>query len=242
MRRFDEASRYLDRAVSLQPSVMEPYIRRVLLPIAAAGDTVGARTELEAYRDRLTPQATARLEGTLAFYRGDLSGAAERLESMEPRDHRMLGLVYHAMGRLDQAETEGAALYETAEASLQSLERSGLGQQPGLQARLRSELAVAEALRGRRLRAFREGLAAVETVPLSRDAVDGADHLRPDPVTAPAGSHLRRPSHAPGFPAGRGRGRMRWHTDSNFSTGSGISWFERGQDPFRERDRSDPDN
>jgi TolB-like protein/Flp pilus assembly protein TadD len=177
MRRFDEASRYLDRAVSLQPSVMEPYIRRVLLPIAAAGDTVGARTELEAYRDRLTPQATARLEGTLAFYRGDLSGAAERLESMEPRDHRMLGLVYHAMGRLDQAETEGAALYETAEASLQSLERSGLGQQPGLQARLRSELAVAEALRGRRLRAFREGLAAVETVPLSRDAVDGADHL-----------------------------------------------------------------
>jgi tetratricopeptide (TPR) repeat protein len=119
----------------------------------------------------------AHAEGTLAYFRGDLVGAAERLEGVEPRDHRLLGLVYHAMGRLDRAQAEGDSLYQSTEASMQSLEHGGLELQLGLQARLRADLAVAEALRGRRLRAFREGLAAVETVPVSRDAVDGADHL-----------------------------------------------------------------
>ena len=177
MRRFEEASRYLDRAISLQPSVAEPYVRKVMLPIQAAGDTVGARRVLETFRDRLDADVVAHAEGTLAYFRGDLVGAAERLEGVEPRDHRLLGLVYHAMGRLDRAQAEGDSLYQSTEASMQSLEHGGLELQLGLQARLRADLAVAEALRGRRLRAFREGLAAVETVPVSRDAVDGADHL-----------------------------------------------------------------
>ncbi len=177
MRRFDEADRYLDQAISLQPTVMEPYRDKVVMRIHAAGDTVGARATFDSFADRLNPVTRGALEVELAYYRGDLEGAVELADSLEVDDPMLMGILYHGLGRMDEAAAQGDTLLARATADLESLNRAGLGVQVGLRARLQASMALAEALRGRRLGAYREGLAAVEAIPVSRDAMDGADHL-----------------------------------------------------------------
>jgi TolB-like protein/Tfp pilus assembly protein PilF len=177
MRRFDEAEAYLDQAIALAPALRAPYRDKILLQVTARGDTAAARATLEGYAAALDPDVTLELEGILAYYRGDLEAAVDRLTRTNVRNHRVLGLAYHALGRLDLAVAQGDSLGMAATAALASLEESGIALQPGLQARAQSDLALAEALGGRRRRAFRAALAAVEILPLSVDAVDGADHL-----------------------------------------------------------------
>jgi tetratricopeptide (TPR) repeat protein len=177
MRRFEEAEGYLDQAISLAPAVEEPYRDKILLQASARGDTLGARRTLESYASALDPDVAVEMEGILAYYRGDLDAAVESLNGTNVRNHRILGLAYHAMGRLDLAAVQGDSLGLAATAALASLEESGIALQPGLQARAQSDLALAEALGGRRRAAFRAAFAAVEILPLAVDAVDGADHL-----------------------------------------------------------------
>jgi len=177
MRRFDEAERYLDQAISLQPTVMGPYRDKVLLRIQATGDTVGARTTLGSFAPRLERETADALGVELAYYRGDLAGAAALMDSTGAGGFALRGMVYHGLGRLDQAAAEGDSLRVRTLEALEVLAAGGRGLQVGLRARFQADLALAEALRGRHLGAYRAGRAAVEAVPVSRDAVEGADHL-----------------------------------------------------------------
>ncbi len=178
MRRFAEAERYYDRAISIAPDLPAAYRERLVSRVTAAGDTVGARRLLEESRGTLDPDLYGELESILAFYRGDLESALRLRREHRPQDHEALGTLHLLLGHREEAAQFGDSLLARMQPP-----RSGPSRNPGfVQTRVVAEtharMGMAYVLRGDHTLAIKEGTRAAALLPISADAFAGAEHVR----------------------------------------------------------------
>ena len=173
MRRYEEADRYLDTSISLNPGQTFGYLARAANYWYWKGDTEMARAVLAKMPQRTAPiaiqsqflQEILERDYTAALYR--LSSTS--IEIFEVGDEYIPkslyeGLAYQLMGRPDRAR----ASYDDARVVLENV----LEELPD-DARVHSPLGIAYAGLGRKEEAIREGKLAVELYPISEDAIGG---------------------------------------------------------------------
>jgi serine/threonine protein kinase/tetratricopeptide (TPR) repeat protein len=178
LRKFPEAERYFDRAISLSPDWPVPYSLKALLYLRWNGNIHGARSVLEEAANR-----KIRNQDILITYaavnvdvvEGRFEDALQRLSEMEPNQIDVQEVYFPAellkasiYGYLKRPKEERIA-YET---SRQLLERASR-EHPD-DARLHGALGLAYAGLGRKDEALREGKLAIELLPLSKDALRGS--------------------------------------------------------------------
>lgn len=178
LRKFPEAERHFDRAISLSPDWPVPYSLKALLYLRWNGNIQGARSVLEEAASR-----KIRNQDILITYaainvdvvEGRFEDALRRLSEMEPKQidvqevyfpsELLKAMIY---GYLKRPKEERIA-YET---SRQLLERASR-EHPD-DARLHGALGVTYAGIGRKDEALREGRLAIELLPISKDALRGS--------------------------------------------------------------------
>ena len=178
LRMYTEAEEYYDRAISLAPDVAEPYIRKAWIHIYKTGVIEKGRQVLNN-----ASKYVNREEFTWSFvhfdiYDGHYEEALERLASIQEEAYKgatvytpkeaVVGLIYDLMGQSDQARTH----YETARTLLEKM----VQERPD-DTRIHAELGEVYAHLGLKGEALGEGQAAVDLLPLSRDALDGPAYL-----------------------------------------------------------------
>ena len=173
LRRYDEAVRYSDLAISAAPDAVEPYLYKAVFEWHWNGRVRQARATLQAMPSTDDP-LVAELWFLQEFFERNYSKALERLSSLTLEsfvgDTRFTPRsLYEAQAYklLDEPELARAA-YEDARTIL---ERK-LEKQPD-DFRLHRALGIAYAGLGRKEEAVREGKRAVELYPISLDPYSG---------------------------------------------------------------------
>jgi TolB-like protein/Flp pilus assembly protein TadD len=178
MRNYPEAERYADRAISLTPDLLEPLGRKAWIYVSWQGNTEKARAILEEVTHGVGTKDYFRsvvLRWILIdIFEGKYQDALDRLASVPsvafetqfyflPKD-QLNAQIY---GLMDQPDLERAH-YDSARAILESK----IEAQPE-DSRLHSALGIAYAGLGRKEDALREGILAVDLLPVSREAWRG---------------------------------------------------------------------
>ncbi|MCH7498297.1 MAG: tetratricopeptide repeat protein [Candidatus Marinimicrobia bacterium] len=176
MRNYQEAERYLDRAISLTPDWLSPYHSKAWLYLRWEGSPDKARTVLEQASEAMdsADPVIFYLRVLLDLFDGIYQAALERLASASseafdsqfyfiPRDQ-----LYAQIYGLSNQPREEQASYESA----QSLLEIKVQDQPD-DARFHSALGIAFAGLGRKKEAIREGKRSVDLMPISKDALRG---------------------------------------------------------------------
>jgi len=168
-----------DRAIILAPEQVQPYLDKVWLYVRWDGSTTRARAVLaQAERAGIGNQSTAywrvlleifdrRYEAALALLS---SGLPDILESDDARfvpRAQLKALIYSLTNRYDLART----CFD----SVRMIAATQVARDPE-DSRARTALGIAYAGLGRRQDAIREGLKAIELMPLQRDAFKGYHH------------------------------------------------------------------
>ena len=178
LRLYKEAEDYFDLAISLAPDIAENYINKAWTYIYKTGDTESARQVLDNASKRVHRGAFLWDLIYLDIYDEHHQDALDKLafiqeEVMKGSTYYMpkeviTGWIYKLMGQADQARTH----FEKARTLLEKMaqERSG-------DARIHAELGKVYAHLGLKDDAIREGQAAVDLIPVSRDAMVGPDYL-----------------------------------------------------------------
>ena len=180
LRRYEEAGTYYNRALALQPDLVEATLAIAMIPVWSSGDTRPMRTLVEGipagfdpwglvtmlrwyveYDDRDYAAALeVMLHSQLEYFEWGSSGMAELFV---PRT-LFVGLCYAGMGQIEMAKA-------AADSASRDLEMR-LRERPD-DPRLHSSLSSALALLGHKEEAIREAQRALELEPISKDAVDG---------------------------------------------------------------------
>ena len=175
MRDYADAIRYMDRTTALNPQWTGMYADGAMYLVAWRGDVAGARQRIE---EALAKPDGGNVIGRLRFHAGMLIGSS-------PSDSVLVGRLTpdnfggdtseFLVWKADWARHRGNASRRLtyADSARTILERR-VAADPG-EARTRMLLAIDYALLGRKADALREASRATETLPVSRDAWDGAD-------------------------------------------------------------------
>jgi serine/threonine-protein kinase len=189
MRRFDEAERNLNEAISLSPHLSAAYVRKAHVLLARDGDVDAARQVLSEMSRRTNLAEAAEfglIQGTLWTAEFRLfpntftevfdvfeSGPVERYRRMQPAiiatAHLARAIVYEAMGDGQSA----SARYDSARVYFERIILSN--PQSAFVCMYHSNLGRAYAGLGRCEEAIREGEEAVQVLPISKDAYMGTD-------------------------------------------------------------------
>ena len=176
MRDYQEAERYLDRAISLTPDWLPPYQSKAWLYLRWEGSPEKARTVLEQVSEAMdsADPVIFYLWVLLDLYDGNYQAALERLsstssEAFESQFYFIPKAQLYAQiyGLLNQPKEE-QAYYD----STQSLLEIKVQEQPE-DARFHSALGIAFAGLGRKEEAIRAGKRSVDLMPISKDAWRG---------------------------------------------------------------------
>lgn len=179
MRRFEEAEDYLDRAIALVPQMVFPYIEKALMYIAWDGDAVRAEAVLEEATGRIqgaeflgaTPFSLVRVMPEV--YAPVIGGIHLSAPGIDTASDTIFCYLYKAeLGLARGNALEAYTLSDTVAAFLE--ER--LARQPNA-GYLHSYLGIALSTIGRHGDAVREAKAAVDLLPISKDAVSGPYHV-----------------------------------------------------------------
>jgi len=176
LRRYPEALRFADLAVSLAPEA-GTYLNKVFIQLEADGSTRAARETLKKIDRRDFPEVAA-LESYFDMVDGRFEEALAKLEQF-PRDvldvpdfyrpkSLLAGMIYLAMN--DRARARASC-----ESARQALEKE-IVRSPR-DARMRSALGLALACLGRKDEAVRQARLAADITPVSNDALDGPAYL-----------------------------------------------------------------
>jgi serine/threonine-protein kinase len=193
LRRYEEAERTWDQVLALNPRDGSTRYWKALLLLDKRGDFPRARRFLEASADILGPTSAALLTARLSFYEREYDAGIAALEGqpVEPDSPAAtpfaLALLSRWAGRESETRVWADSLQRVADRSFAELEA---GSDPFVQRA--EELAFrgsAHAFSGRVAEAERDARRALEILPLSRDAVDGARiHLQVAGVYVLAGN------------------------------------------------------
>jgi serine/threonine-protein kinase len=174
IRLYEEAERYLDRAISISPDVPDSYWKKAQNRISRTGRTESARQVLEEALKRVNSEEISWNLVYIDIYEGKYQDALDRLSfiredvwedqnSYRPKD-AIRGFIYELMGQPDKAR----ALYENARIILEK-KTNELPDDP----RIHAELGNILAHLGVKREAIQEGKKAVDLLPISRDAWRG---------------------------------------------------------------------
>jgi TolB-like protein/Tfp pilus assembly protein PilF len=176
MRRYPEALRYFDRAISLAPDVIRPYAWKARLHVTWQGDTATARAVL----DQAARRIDSRVLDTrvwehwtlLRVLEGNGAAALERLATLDLDSafyHLAAGELFSLMERPEPAR----AHYDSARSILEA-RVAAMPDEP----RFHANLGLAYAGLGRAEEAVREGLRAVEIMPYAANAFHSAEWVQ----------------------------------------------------------------
>jgi serine/threonine-protein kinase len=173
MRRYAEALRYFDRATSLAPDVIRPYVWRARLFVTWHGDTASARTVLDEAERRIAVRSrdTRAWEHwtLIRLLEGSAEAALGQLATLD-FDTAMFHLAAAEVYSLLARQPEARAHYDSARVVLEA-RVAAAPQQP----RPHSYLGLAYAGLGRAEEAVDEGRRAVDLMPYARNAFHSAE-------------------------------------------------------------------
>jgi len=182
LRDYARANRSFDRVLALEPDNQDALIYGFMYRLESEGDLAGAERYLAENAQRFEPGLYALLAANLAYYERDFSGGVSGL-AWAPGDpdfphFELFYRALHARGAGQEAEALAWAdsLRAAAEWDL-TRARAAAADPFGLQAKSLAWRGVANALLGRRAEASGDAARAAELLPLSRDAVEGAEVL-----------------------------------------------------------------
>ncbi len=187
MRNYDEAERYLNQALALDPQQVRPNVLRVQLPIYRSGDIDGARVELEEAMARAG--RSRMLDGFVCGLRQGpyvriLSAEFDELlqDSMASEDlrHDCLPSFYGQKARIARALGQlqtSRAYYDSALAIYES-ELDEVEERPSGEHFTWRFIGLYSAYAGDTARAIEAANRAVELLPLSQDAFGGPAALQ----------------------------------------------------------------
>ncbi len=177
LRKYPEAERYFNRAISLAPDQTEPYHRKASLYLRPQGNTENARAVLEEALQNTKSAAEDAdiviLQVEIDVFDRNYPEALDRLSLKSEHINNRLyfipsalryALIYGYMNKKEPAKK----YYDEA----QSILESKIEEQPGDE-RFHSSLGIAYAGLGRKEDAIREGKLAVELLPVTKDAWRG---------------------------------------------------------------------
>ncbi len=179
MRRFEEAERYFELAQTLAPEVAAVYQNLLAVRLAETRDTAAARSFVEELPRSVSPRIRESLRAMLAYYRRDFQRARFAADPQGPggRNFERLALLYSLMGQEELQTAYADSLRQSSQAVLDEAGRNRGAVQSGVIARAHAKLGVAYALLGDEVNAWVEGSSAVNLLPVSTDAYEGADLL-----------------------------------------------------------------
>jgi TolB-like protein/Flp pilus assembly protein TadD len=177
MRRYPEALRLIDSALSLAPDAAGPLLSKTFLQVDMDGNTRGARETLKRINRRDFPEAPA-VEALLDTLDGRFGEALRRLAEFPgdvldaPDVYRpkalLAGYIYLSLNDRPRA-------HASCESARQLLERE-IARSPR-DTRMRAALGLTLACLGRKEEAVREARLAADIMPVSSDAIDGPKYL-----------------------------------------------------------------
>jgi len=175
MRDYSEAEGHFERAISLAPDQLRPYVWMARLYMTWQGDTAKVRPLLQ-QAERADPLGLdPQVWWHWALYR-ILDGASQQTLERLSEVRADSALYYSARAELYGLMNRPLLMrahYDSARGVLESRAR----EQPD-EARFHSELGLAYAGLGRKNEAIREGELAVELLPISKEALIGSDWVR----------------------------------------------------------------
>ncbi len=182
LREHGRAIRAFDRVAELTSDNQDALVFRFMYLLERQGDLLGAQRYLAENAQRFEPGLYAVLAADLAYSQRDYEGGFSGLDRapIDP-DFPQAALFYRAvLSRGAGRERDAVAWADSLRASAErDIERArGASTDPfGLEAKSLGWRGVAYALQGRRADAARDAARAVELMPVSRDAVEGAEVL-----------------------------------------------------------------
>jgi len=180
MRRYSEAFGQFDRSLAIQPGYWGALCDAALVHVLSDGQIDKANEALAEIPGDVDPQGQVRFTRfKIAMWSRDFQAALKVLDSAPDwlrnnPGHRpvansvLWGQAVEASGQVEAAH----AAYERAISLLEAAINSGAGESS-----IRASLGQAYAALGRKTDAVREGLKAVELLPVSADAFDGPVYL-----------------------------------------------------------------
>ena len=177
-RRYREMAAVLDRALSLAPSDANTRIIRAVVDLDSRADPKPLHATIDALiaEDPAAPKRFADQWLFLALYEHDQTAAARALAAI-PADGMTVGSTWfpHSWCKAIAARARGdvhasRASFTAARAEIEKTTRDQPDYPQGL-----TVLAMIDAGLGHKEDAIREGRRAVELLPISKDALDGAD-------------------------------------------------------------------
>jgi serine/threonine-protein kinase len=182
LRDYEKANRSFDRILALGPDNQDALIYRFMFLLESKADLAGAKRYLAQNADRFEPGFYATLAANLAYYERDYAGGLADLE-LAPFDPDFPHFTYfyravlsRGAGREAEARAWADSLAAAAEWDLDRA-RAAARDPFGLEAKSLGWRGVAYAILGRSEEATRDAERAAALLPLSRDAVEGAEVL-----------------------------------------------------------------
>jgi TolB-like protein len=174
MRRFEDARRAVDRAISIRPTRDAAHVTRIEIALAA-GDTFEARELIEALPGGVAASTVGRIRGRLNHYARDFEGAV----AVWPREAATDYLSVAIAGLRGGQPGRTRALADSARVRAEEMLREAEGVEGPLsvnhRARAHETLARAQALLGGEFAAREHAAAAEGLVPVAVDHFMGVD-------------------------------------------------------------------
>lgn len=174
MRRFDDARRAVDHAISIMPARDAAHLTRLEIALAA-GRLAEAREVVEAVPEGVAPSTRGRMQGTLSYHARDFDGALALWPRETATDYLSVAVAALRAGQHERAR----ALADSARVGANEMLREAEGVEGPLsvnpRARAHETLARARALLGDALAAREHASAAEGLVPVAADHYMGVD-------------------------------------------------------------------
>ncbi|TFB10339.1 adenylate/guanylate cyclase domain-containing protein [Candidatus Marinimicrobia bacterium MT.SAG.3] len=167
-RMCEEAERYIDRSLVLNPKAVINYLIKELAVIACTGDLAESRRVLEEAMNRIDPNKLISQQGEQLIFERKFNKALDVFESDKRNWYYYKAYLHLKLGHLDEATSYYDSMRVEAEDDLTEDPKSSntlLG------------LGLAYAGLGRNVEAVEKGLEAIKILPLSKDAYWGAFSL-----------------------------------------------------------------
>jgi len=175
MRRYAACVRYADRAIRIAPDLLAGYIFRASAEVDSRGDVMAARRTMHEWLDR-SDQHRELAKASWLLLRVGTSQDRDAVLAMPMHVYGSDSAGYYAdkgdLWRLQGDSVRARAYYDSLRAFAAEKVRRRPDDDLG-----RAQLGFAYARLGRRGEAVREGRRAIELLPLSRDAFEGADRM-----------------------------------------------------------------
>ena len=167
-RMWKETERYIDRLILLKPTMIQGHNLKVFLPIKSEGDLIKSREALDEAMKNIDPSKLIGMRAGLFYYERKFSEALNLLESDTAKWYISKAFNNLKLGNLETANS----YFDSLKLDMEDM----LIKDPKNQNALLN-LGGAYAGLGKKEKAIKKSLEAVELIPLSKDALVGADLL-----------------------------------------------------------------